>query len=98
MKFTVIILDENQGWNIVTTFGPYDTREIAEAFARQWFDEMDSMIPEIAMGYSYDVKAVLPFDTAKARVAAEILIQTRRDPFMRSDNWDGYMGSEVGCV
>ena len=98
MKFTVIILDENQGWNIVTTFGPYDTREQAEEMARVWFDEMDSMIPEIAMGYSYDVKAILPFDTAKARVAAETLIQTRRDPYMRSDNWDGYMGSEVGCV
>ena len=38
--FTVIILDENQGWQVVTTFGPYDTREQAEEMARVWFDEI----------------------------------------------------------
>jgi hypothetical protein len=47
------------------------------------------------MGYSYEVKAVHTFNKAVNRVAAEILIQTRRDPYMRGPNWEGYMGAET---
>jgi hypothetical protein len=101
MSHIVIILDDNNPDipNLpIVTFGPYDSKEEAIELARHYFNEMDKLFPEFAMGYSYEVKATHSFDTAMSRVAAEILIQTRRDPYMRGDNWDGYMGEEYGCV
>lgn len=98
MKFSVIILDENVDYRVVTVIGPFDSKDEAQNEAHRYFDEMDNLFPEFAMGYGYEIKAIHSFDTAKARVAAEILIQTRRDPYMRGVEWDGYMGSEYGMI
>lgn len=92
--FVTIILDDNTNL-VVTTIGPYPSKWQATVEAFRYFDHMDTLFPEFAMGYSYEIKAVQSFDTAVSRVAAEILIQTRRDPYMRGPNWDGYMGFEV---
>jgi hypothetical protein len=94
----VIILDDNNNYLPVTTIGPYETKDEAEMWAHTYMDRMDWMFPDFAMGYSYEVKAIHTFNTAVNRVASEILMQTRRDPYMRGPNWDGYMGAECDDI
>lgn len=91
----VIILDDNNVNLPVTTIGPYESEEVATNMAHEYFNHMDWLFPEFDQGYSYEVKSVRSFDQAVSRVASEILMQTRRDPYMRGPNWEGYMGVEA---